>query len=303
MATDTRAQEPSPPTKAGPHDEAGSVPAPAERSAALPPGVVGAYLHRIGAERPDRADAAALRTLQTRHLAAVPFENLSVHLREEVVLDERRLVDKIVERGRGGFCYELNGAFAALLTSLGFTVAFHEARVLDGDGRPGIPYDHMVLRVDTVDGTGPWLADVGFGDHARFPLLLDGRGDQRDPGGLFRLIPGPADGELDLLRDGTPQFRLDTRPRALADFEAGCWYHRTSPGSHFTAGLVCSRFTADGRITLSGRRLVTTVRGERVERVLASDAEVLDAYRTHFGIALEEVPEAAVFTAGGTTTP
>ncbi|MFD7442193.1 arylamine N-acetyltransferase [Streptomyces sp. NPDC059909] len=255
-----------------------------------PPETVDAYLRRIGATRPERADAEALRDLQLRHLLAVPFENLSIHLGENLVLEDKPLLDKVVEARRGGFCYELNGAFAALLRGLGFGVTLLQGRVFGKDGRLGIPYDHLTLRVETGDGTGPWLADVGFGDHSHHPLLLEERGEQSDPAGTFRIVEAP-DGDLDVLRDGKPQFRMDRRPRALADFEAGAWYHRTSPASHFTQSLVCSRLTEEGRITLSGRKLVTTVDGKREERQLGDDAEVLAAYRDHFGLVLDRVPE------------
>lgn len=262
------------------------------------PHTVDSYLARIGATRPDRPDAAALRELQLRHLTAVPFENLSIHLGEDIVLEEQTLLDKIVAGRRGGFCYELNGAFAALLRELGFEVALLQARVHGDDGKLGIPYDHLALRVGTDDGTGPWLADVGFGDHAQHPLALDDHTDQEDPRGTFRIRRAPAEaaeggedyGDVEVLRDGAPQFRLDPRPRALADFRAGAWYHRTSPDSGFTRAPVCSRFTAAGRITLSGRKLVTTVGAERHETPLGSDDEVLAAYHEHFGLRLDRLP-------------
>jgi N-hydroxyarylamine O-acetyltransferase len=274
------------PSASSPSSSASSAKAPPAPS----PQDVDAYLARIGGGRPERADAAALRDLQLGHLLSVPFENLSVHLGEPLVLADGPLLEKIVGARRGGFCYELNGAFAALLRGLGFGVTLLQARVFGDGGRLGIPYDHLALRVETEDGTGPWLADVGFGDHSHHPLLLDERGDQFDPAGTFRLVEA-GDGDLDVLRDGKRQFRLDTRPRELADFEAGAWYHRTSPASHFTKSLVCSLLTADGRITLSGRKLVTSVGGERQERLLETDVEVLAAYRKHFGLELDRVPE------------
>ncbi|OKI96694.1 acetyltransferase [Streptomyces sp. CB02058] len=242
-----------------------------------------AYLERIGATRPARADASALRALQTRHLLTVPFENLSIHLGQDIVLEEEKLVDKIVTDRRGGFCYELNGAFAGLLRELGFRVTLLQARVFGDGGRLGIPYDHVALRVETDDGTGPWLADVGFGDHAVHPLALDARTEQHDPCGVFRFREAPR-GDLDLLRGGSRQFRLDLRPRVLADFRAGSWYHRTSPDSHFTRSVVCSRRTEDGRVTIRGRTLITTAHGERYETELSTDADVLAAYRDHFGL-------------------
>ncbi|MEV4948579.1 arylamine N-acetyltransferase [Streptomyces sp. NPDC053755] len=263
-------------------------PAPQTASTAWPPpATVDAYLRRIGAARPARPDAAALRELHLRHLRSVPFENLSLHLGEDVVLEEKALLDKVVGARRGGFCYELNTAFAVLLRALGFPVALVQARCFDGEGRLGIPYDHMGVVVGTPEGR--WLADVGFGDHSHFPTALDERGDQADPGGTFRIVETD-EGDLDVLRDGKPQYRLEPRPRTAADFTAGAWYHRTSPDSHFTRSLVCSRLTEQGRITLSGHKLVTRAQGRRTERLLDGDDQVRAAYRDLFGIVLTELP-------------
>lgn len=253
-------------------------------------GVMDGYLHRLGANRPAEADAAALRDLQLRHLRAVPFENLSVHLGEEIVLEEKALVTKVVESRRGGLCYELNGAFAALLRHLGFAVSLLSGRVHGSDGRLGIPYDHLALLVEPVDGSGRWLVDVGFGENAHHPLAFDARQEQADPAGSFRIVETGQHGDLDVHRDGKPQYRLERRPRELADFRAGAWWHSTSPASHFTASPVCTRLTTQGRITLSGRTLVTTEHGERQERLLADDTAILAAYREHFGFRLDRVP-------------
>jgi N-hydroxyarylamine O-acetyltransferase len=248
---------------------------------------VNAYLTRIGAARPPQADPATLRELQLRHLLTVPFENLSIHLGEPIVLDPGALVDKLVHRRRGGFCYELNGAFATLLAALRFPVTLLAARVFSANGL-GPPFDHLALRVD-LDSSGSWLVDVGFGRHSHYPLRLDTRTDQADPGGTFQVID-TAEGDLDVIRDGQPQYRVEARPRTLADFEATCWWHQTSPRSHFTQGPVCSRLTHTGRVTLSDRTLVQTTGDRRRERTLTSDAEVLAAYQTWFGIVLDRVP-------------
>ena len=246
---------------------------------------VDAYLARIGVGRPARTGAAALRELQLAHLRTVPFENLGIHLAETIELDEVALVEKIVGRRRGGFCYELNGLFAALLEALGFTVTLMAARALGPDG-PGPPFDHLALRVDAPE---PWLVDVGFGRHSHHPLRLDVPGDQHDPEGTFRVTELP-DGDVDITLDGGGQYRVEPRPRVLADFEPTCWRHRTSPRSHFTHGPVCTRLTGRGRITLSGATLIETAGGVRDERTLATDAEILAAYRDHFGIVLDRVP-------------
>jgi len=247
-----------------------------------------AYLDRIGVSRPSQLDQAALRELHRAHLLAVPFENLSIHLSEKISLREDDLIEKIVTRRRGGFCYELNGAFSQLLRALDADVTLASARVWGSNGF-GPPFDHLVLIVGPPDGSGPWLADVGFGDHSVYPLLLDAREEQRDPGGQFR-VADAADGDLVVSRNGQPQYRLERRARSLSDFVPTCWWQQTSPESHFTQSTICSRLTATGRVSLSGHTLIHTDAGIRAERELPSGEAVLAAYQEHFGISLERVP-------------
>ena len=248
---------------------------------------VTAYLDRIGLPYPDRPDAQYLRRLHSRHLHTVPFENLSIHLGEDVPLEEGALFDKIVTRRRGGYCYELNGLLADLLRSLGYTVSLLAVRVHGGDKGFGPPFDHLALRVDLEE---PWLVDVGFGRHTEFPLRLDERGEQKDPGGVFRIEETP-DGDLDVYRDGTPEYRIEQRPRALADFTIGHGFQRFSPTSHFARSPFCTILTDTGMLTLAGRRLITTEGDVRREETLEDDAQVLDTYRTRFGLSLDRVPD------------
>ncbi|MFE7751315.1 arylamine N-acetyltransferase [Streptomyces sp. NPDC057428] len=247
---------------------------------------VAAYLERIGAARPALPDVEHLRELQYRHVHTVPFENLSIHLGEPISLDPRSLMDKISGARRGGICYESNGAFAALLTGLGYRVSLLAARVFVGDDF-GPPFDHLALRVDAPE---PWLVDVGFGRQIEFPLRLDDRGEQQGPGGVFRIEDTP-DGDLDVYRDGALQYRVEARPRALSDFATACWWHSTSPQAHFTQSLICSLPTESGRVTLSGRKLLITDAEGRQQAQDLPDDSVIAAYRDHFGITLDRIPE------------
>jgi N-hydroxyarylamine O-acetyltransferase len=248
-----------------------------------------AYLDRAGVTGPAASDAAGLRMLHRAHQMTVPFENLSIHLAEPILLDERDLVDKIVRRRRGGFCYELNGAFALLLEALGAQVSRVAARVYVEEGLSP-PFDHLALVVRPADGSGPWLADVGFGNHSDYPLLLEARDDQDDPAGRFRLADAGA-GDIDVLKDGKPQYRIEMRERSLADFVPTCWWQQTSPQSHFTASTICSRLIPGGRVSISGQMLIQTQDGTRTEQQLDSDDELLTAYRDHFGVVLSRVPD------------
>ena len=250
-----------------------------------------AYLDRISAPRPAALDAAALRILHRAHQVAVPFENLSIHLPEPISLAEPDLLDKIVTRRRGGFCYELNGAFALLLRALGADVALVSARV-QGTAELSPPFDHLALVVRLADGSGLWLADVGFGSHSDYPLQLESREEQADPAGRF-LLADAEYGDLDVFKDGKLQYRIERRGRSLADFVPTCWWQQTSPESHFTHSTICSRLTEDGRVSLSGRTLIVTSGENRTQQQLADDEVILAAYRDHFGIVLDRVPVAA----------
>lgn len=244
------------------------------------------YLDRMGARRPDVPDAAALRELHRRHVETVPFENLSVVLGEPVTLDEDALVDKIVRRRRGGFCYELNGAFAALLDALGYDVRLLGAAVFGDDGTLTPAFDHLALLVELDER---YLVDVGFGAHATHPLRRDWPEAQEDPAGSFLVVDAPG-GDVDVLQDGVPRYRAEPRARRITDFARLAWWHANSPESHFRSGPRCSRATGAGRVTIRGDRLIETVHGERTETALASDEDILAAYGKHFGFRLPRAP-------------
>lgn len=252
---------------------------------------IDAYLDRVDYRGPREPSAKTLRMLQLAHLMAVPFENLSIHAGEPIVLEDEALFEKIVGRRRGGFCYELNGLFAALLRALGFEVSMLSARVADGGaGRGGEfspEFDHMALLVSLDER---WLVDVGFGDTFREPLRIDDAAVQEQAGGDYRVEQG--DGHLVLHErkhdDGwRPQYRFSLDPHEYADYAARCRYHQNSPDSHFTQRRVCTRATPNGRLTLSEMRFIsTTLAGARQERMLQDEDEVAAILQEEFGIVM-----------------
>jgi len=245
-----------------------------------------AYLDRINYHGPIAPTAETLRELQVSHLLTVPFENLSIHARQPIALDDNALFEKIVKRRRGGFCYEANGLFAALLRALGFDVKMLSAEVANAEGEFGPDFDHMALMV-TIDER--WLVDVGFGDSFLEPLLIDKRGAQWQGERAYRI---DSDGRrLILMRrddvaDGEwkAQYRFTLQPYEYSDYEEMCRYHQTSPQSHFTRGRICSMATPDGRVTLGEMRLIITRNGERQERELTNEEEYAATLRERFGI-------------------
>ena len=247
---------------------------------------VAAYLARIGFTGSATPDAETLRQLHLAHLYAAPFENLDISLGRKIVCDEERFLFKIVDLRRGGFCYELNGAFAALLREFGFRVTLLSARVAREDGSASPEFDHMALLVDLEE---PWLADVGFGDSFLEPLRLKTELDQEQPGGPFRIVPvGDVMIVQRQLADQTWKslYQFTLKPHALADFEPRCQWQQTSPDSHFVQQRICTLPTQEGRITLSNLRLIRTEHGKRVERLLRNEDEWQAALVEHFGVRL-----------------
>jgi N-hydroxyarylamine O-acetyltransferase len=244
-----------------------------------------AYLNRIKYSGDVTPCAETLRELQLHHLWAVPFENLSIHSAEPIILNDAALFDKIVVRRRGGFCYELNGLFAALLHQLGFDVQMLSASVPNSEGVWGPEFDHMTLMVTLEDR---WLADVGFGDSFIEPLRLDQRGDQIQGSRIYRIEDNHDGLMLSQKVDGDvwkPQYRFTLTPHVYADYDDMCRFHQTSPDSHFTRGYICSKLTSDGRTTISRGRLIVTKGESKEERELKSE-EVDEALRTYFGIVM-----------------
>ena len=216
---------------------------------------VDAYLSRLGISAPVRSDLATLERLQRAHLSAVPFENLDVYARRTVRTDDDWTVTKIADRGRGGWCFELNGAFAALLTELGYEVKRLAATVLYGS--VSLIPTHLSIEV-TLER--PYLVDVGFGDSFIRPLPLDSEGPH--DGGTATFGFQFEGDEITLVShedDGTIQrhYRFDRTGHRSSDFEEASSYLQTTPGLQWTQSRFATRLLNNGpdRVTLLTDRI------------------------------------------------
>ncbi len=244
------------------------------------------YLSRIGLSRHDiLCDVDTLRRLQREHLLHVPFENLDIHWEHPIVLDTERFYDKIVERKRGGFCYELNGLFNELLTCLGYRTRLVSGRVYGSENGYGPEFDHVAVVV--VINNEEYLADVGFGDFVAEPLLIDPSGEQEDREGTFfvRLTEhGAFEVEKKAGDKWLPECMFGRNGHSLAEFADMCEFHQQSPDSHFTKGRICSILTADGRKTLTDKKFVITSNGNKTEIAVGSAKDFDAILMREFGI-------------------
>lgn len=256
--------------------------------ATLTPTHVTAYLARIGAVAPAAPTLGALASLQRAHLLAVPFENLDIALGRPIGVEPDRAFAKVVGERRGGYCYELNGLFAALLRSLGYAVDQVSVRVATPSGELTPDFDHLALVVDSPAMDERALVDVGFGDAFVEPLPLRDGVHHREPGkevglalteGAWHYRERPDGGQWHT------QYVFTLEPHPMSDFSERNLWQQSSPESHFTQKPVVSRLTGTGRVTLSDRRLIVTTHGRREEREL-SGTEATAALAEHFGIVL-----------------
>lgn len=227
---------------------------------ALDAATVERYLERIGAERPETIDLDSLTALMRAHLQAVPFENLDVFHQRPVQTSLDWSVPKIVDRRRGGWCFENNGAFGALLSSLGCEVRYLGAAVLLNG--PNSTLDHLCLEVRLDQ---PYLVDVGFGDTFISPLELNSNNEQDGGNGRYQFIASPIGSTLARIVDGVPEasYRFKRVSHELADFVPASDELAADPDGHFRRGpLVTRLLDADGsRVTLSTKRLVVKYPG------------------------------------------
>jgi len=248
------------------------------------------YLDRIHYKQSVRADIHTLRGLHRAHMLAVPFENLDiVPLQRPIHLDQQALWDKIIARKRGGFCYELNGAFAWLLGQIGFEVTCLNGRVYHEDGSLGIDFDHLTLLVRTPGQSARWLADVGFGDSFLEPLSFEEAGDHIEGLRAYKLEQtkdGMAMWQRDYDGEWKRQYFFDLTPRRFPeDYQAGCLHHQNPSLSSFGRVGIISMATADGRVSLNMEKLIVTRNGQREERAINKKEYPL-LLKQYFGVVL-----------------
>ena len=236
-----------------------------------------AYLERIGYPGEARADLASVTEMMRRQLFTVPFENLDVQAGKIVSLEPADIVDKIVGRGRGGYCYEVNGLFAMALEALGVPWRFAGARPMTYAARR--PKTHVVI-IATLDGED-WLIDLGFGSYGmRAPMRLNELDvDVRQGYDTFRLSkPGEHEYMLQALVEGkwASQFSFDLWPAEWIDFMPANYVNSTHPDALFVKTLVVVLFDAEGRSMLLGNMLKTVTRGETNKRtVLPTERDII----------------------------
>jgi N-hydroxyarylamine O-acetyltransferase len=246
-----------------------------------------AYLARIGYAGPRTPTLATLAEIVRRHAMSIPFENLSVLLDGPPALELPALEAKLVDRSRGGYCYEQNGLLSAALDALGFPLTGLSARV-----RYGVPADvvlprsHMLIRVETPDGTA--FADAGFGGLTlTAPVMMRWHEEQQTPHERVRLVPVAEDFLLQVLVGDawTDVYRFDLAVQLPPDYVQQNWHTATRPDALFANNLVVAMPMPDGRYALFNRTLTwRPLVGEPVRNEIQTKGELREVLGELFSI-------------------
>jgi N-hydroxyarylamine O-acetyltransferase len=256
-----------------------------------------AYAERVGFAGEARPSAECLRKLHLAHATHVPFENIEVLMRRPVPLDLASLWKKLVEDRRGGYCFEQNTLFAAVLEQIGFRVTRLAARVRMGAA--GITArNHMLLAVE-ADGR-QWLCDVGFGGEALLcPVAWFPGETSAQFAWKYRLMEEAPGYVLQMWR---PEGWLDLysftmEEQYAVDYEVANYHTSTHPDSFFRKQLMVDIPGPEVRVTLFGRRVIERRPEGASEVLLANDAAVLETLAARFGM---HFPAGTVFPSSET---
>lgn len=253
-----------------------------------------AYLARIGVSSARTPDLATLRSLHRAHIETIPFENLDIQMGLAIDLDPVSLQASLVDRRRGGYCFQQNGLFRLALTALGYTVYAREARVrLDSTGAIS-PRTHMVLIVP-IEGTD-WLTDVGFGGNGIIePLAMHSSSSVQD-GWTYRVTH---EGPLHILQRACAErwddlYAFADDEVAPIDYIVGNWFTSTNPESRFVRTLTAQRMIGEVRHVLRNLSYSVAASGGEWQTRTLTRAELVPLLRDVFGL---DVPEDASFRA------
>lgn len=251
------------------------------------------YLRRLGFDAPPAPTLETLRQLQLRHTGVFPFENLTTLSGDPVLIDLPSIEQKVLHDGRGGYCYELNNLFLALLQALGFDARAISGRVVMGQPEGAWTARTHRLSLVIIDDVR-YITDVGFGGMVpTAPLLLDSRAEQLTPHEPYR-IDLHVDGftlRANVAGEWRAMYIFDLQRQENIDFAVGNWYVSTHPESTFAEQLMAARTGEGWRRTLNNGNFAIHRIGHDSERRQVTDVqELIGLLGSEFGI---RVPEQA----------
>lgn len=252
-----------------------------------------AYLKRIGYIGKPVANLETLQTIQRLHPDAIPFENLNPFTATPVKIDLESIQQKLVQDGRGGYCFEQNHLLKAVLEQIGFEVKGLAARVVWGRTKNDpAPFSHMLLLV-TLENI-QYIVDVGFGSMSLTgPLVLEVDKVQTTPHEDFRIVQDGTYYRVDgwIKSEWHACYKFHLEEHFMADYEMMNWYTSCHPQSHFTYTITAARAFDQGRYTLRDNVFHAHYLDQPSEKTIITETTEFQAILQHiFGLNLSKLP-------------
>lgn len=266
------------------------------------------YLRRIDHSGPVDATVETLRRLHALHRETFLFENLSIQAGGGVSVALGDIERKFIDQKRGGYCFEHNTLFAAVLRECGF-----ETAALLGRVRRGPPATwrrtHMVLRVTARTerevsaerggnaalaerGDNVWLADVGFGAISLIEPIQLFDGSTSHQRGLMYTLRRDHDLWVLSMTDATgvqDLYEFSDEPQTEGDVEVANHFTSTHPESIFRKSLTIQGVRGADRTILRSGVITRYVNGVLEESPIER-ADLRRHARDLFGIELPRDP-------------
>lgn len=247
-----------------------------------------AYFARIDYHGDHAPNSSTLKELHLAHTTHIPFENLDILLGRPILIDLESVQRKLVQESRGGYCFEQNTLFAAVLEQLGFTVTRLAARVRYYTTRI-LPRTHMILLV-AADGR-EWIADTGFGGYGLIePIPLASGPEHLQFAWRFRLLKERDSWVLQSERLGQwqDQYSFTLEPQLPVDYTLGNWFCSTHPESKFVQTLTAQLSGRFERHVLKNREHLIITRGQERKEIIRDELDLLKVLARDFNLNFPE---------------
>ncbi|WP_375559952.1 arylamine N-acetyltransferase [Bernardetia sp. OM2101] len=250
------------------------------------------YLRRIDYRQTPKNNLQTLNELHKKHVFAIPFEDLDIHLKKPLKIDLDSLYEKIIVEKRGGFCYELNFLFYNLLKEIGFDCHIVSASMYDKRENLAGQFDHLAIIVKLEEN---WLVDVGYGNLFTEPMKIPSKIDNyvyKDRDAIYKIIQvNKSNYILSESRKGykfKKIYTFETISRKIEEFYEQINFKQYSEDSYFVKNRICTLPTEEGRITLFNNKFIKTIGEEKQERTIQNDEEFYQIVREEFGMNILE---------------
>ncbi len=246
------------------------------------------YMERIGFKGNQSISIRCLSELHRKHVMSIPFEAMDVYFRIPIQLELKAIYDKVVVKNRGGYCYELNYLFYALLSHIGFNCYPVSVRIYNEENL-GPDFDHMSIIVEMEDR---WLVDVGYGDLFVEPIKLSAGLIQEDlfknykiekvHSGNFLLTESLKNSNTFIKR-----YMIDMQPRKIDEFLVQNKVKQKDRDSFFVKNRICTIATQDGRKTILNNEYKRTSSNQIEKMYIDDEKQLLRLLKTEFNIELQ----------------